>query len=69
MALDARLADPVLLALAARRAKERQATAPRQTVTLKIVYYDALGQEPDECYQGPVYERVEGDDEWHLIHD
>jgi hypothetical protein len=69
MAPDARLADPLLLILAARRAKERQVTAPRQRVTLKIVYTDQSGQEPDECYTGPTYERVEGESEWHLMAD
>ena len=45
MALDPRLADPLLLALAARRAKARQATAPNQAVVLQIEY-DAYGDEP-----------------------
>jgi hypothetical protein len=69
MALDPRLADPVILALAARRAKERQTTAPRQRVTLQILYYDLSGYHPDALYDGPTYERVEGDDQWHLIPD
>jgi hypothetical protein len=69
VAADPRLADVLLLAIAARRAKQRQQTAPRQRVALKIVYYDTLGLHPDEVYDGPVYERVEGEDAWHLIHD
>jgi hypothetical protein len=48
-------------------AKEHLTTAPRQRVTLMIVYHDALGQEPDETYTGPVYERVEGDDQWRMM--
>jgi hypothetical protein len=69
MALDPRLASLELLTLAAMRARRSQATAPRQRVTLRVVYYDALGQEPDACYTGPTYERVEGDDQWRLIPD
>ena len=67
MALDPRLSDPVLLTLAAMRARQHQATAPRQRVTLRVVYVDALGQEPDAIYTGPTYERVEGEGAWHLI--
>ena len=44
MALDPRLAEPLLLVLAARRAKERQVTAPRRTVTLQVIY--AAGLDP-----------------------
>ena len=69
MALDHRLADIQLLAIAARRAKERQTTAPRQRVTLRIVYHDMLGHHPDACFTGPTYERVEGEDQWRLIPD
>ena len=43
MALDPRLANVQLLALAALRARARQDAAPRQTVRLQVVYYDALG--------------------------
>jgi len=43
--LDPRLASPLLLVLAARRAKERQATQTGQTVVLQIEY-DAYGDEP-----------------------
>jgi hypothetical protein len=60
---EARLARIELLMLAA---KQRLAE-PRQRVTLKIVYHDVSGHHPDECYTGPTYERVEGDDAWHLI--
>ena len=69
MALDPRLANVELLALAALRARERQAHAPRQTLTLQIVSYDAFGHEPDVIYPGPTYQRVEGDDQWRLISD
>jgi hypothetical protein len=69
MALDARLADPLLLALAARRAKERQEAAPRQTVTLQVVYSDAFGHAPAVLYTGPTYQRVEGAGTWRLIPD
>ena len=68
MALDARLASPHILALAALRARERLSAAPRQTVTLQVVYYDALGHEPDVIYTGPTYQRVEGEDQWRVIH-
>jgi hypothetical protein len=67
MSSDPRLADPVLLALAAMRARQHQATAPRQRVTLRVVYSDALGQEPDVLYTGPTYARVAGDNTWQLI--
>jgi hypothetical protein len=56
MARDPRLADGVLLALAALRAKERQRTAPTRTVTVQVVYYDALGVLPDELGEQYVYE-------------
>ena len=52
MALDPRLADPLLLVLAARRAKERQVTVPRQRVVLKVVYADEPGEPP---MVGPEY--------------
>jgi hypothetical protein len=45
MALDPRLSDPVLLALAAMRAKQHQTEAPRRQVVLQIVY-EASGDEP-----------------------
>lgn len=48
MALDPRLMSIELLTLAAMRAKQRQHEAPRQCVTLQVVYYDARGIEPDE---------------------
>jgi hypothetical protein len=48
MGLDARLADGVILALAARRAKERQTTAPKRTVKLRTIYYDMLTGEEEE---------------------
>jgi hypothetical protein len=51
--LDPRLADPVILALAARRAKERQGDPPKRVVQVRVVYVDALGVEPDEI--GPTY--------------
>ena len=53
MALDPRLAEPLLLVLAARRAKERQQAEPRRRVTLRVVYYDASGVEP--LLVGPAY--------------
>jgi hypothetical protein len=46
MALDPRLACLEILVMAAKRAKERQAAAPRQAVTLQVEYYDARGIEP-----------------------
>jgi hypothetical protein len=45
MALDPRLASTLLLALAAKRAKERQATQPGGGVVIRIAY-DAYGDEP-----------------------
>jgi hypothetical protein len=56
VATDPRLAHPVILALAARRAKQRQQAEPRQTVTMQVVYYDARGIEPDELGESYVYE-------------
>jgi hypothetical protein len=53
MALDARLANVELLALAAMRAKQRQQAEPRRRVTLSVVYYDARGIEP--LLVGPEY--------------
>ena len=55
MALDARLASPLLLALAARRAKARQVTAPPRTVELQVIYYDCLGLEPEELGERYTY--------------
>jgi hypothetical protein len=46
MALDPRLSDPVLLALAAMRAKQHQSDPPRRTVVLQVEYYDARGIDP-----------------------
>jgi hypothetical protein len=56
MALDPRLASLELLALAAMRAKQRQVTAPRRTVTLQVVYYDARGIEPPSPGEAYTYE-------------
>ena len=56
MTIDPRLASPLLLALAARRATERHVRAPRQTVTLQVVYYDARGIEADELGERFTYE-------------
>ena len=56
MALDPRLASVELLALAAMRARQHQGTAPRQTVTLQIEYYDARGIEPPELGESYTYE-------------
>ena len=53
MTLDARLADSLLLVLAATRAKRRQQAEPRRRVTLQVVYYDARGIEP--LLVGPEY--------------
>jgi hypothetical protein len=77
MALDPRLASIELLTLAALRARRSQAAAPRPTVTLQVVYYDASGHEPPEhgaryVYAFPTYERVpaaEGGSQWRLIPD
>jgi hypothetical protein len=55
MALDARLASVELLTLAAMRAKQREATAPTQTVTLQIEYVDARGIEPPELGESYTY--------------
>ena len=53
MSVDPRLADGVILALAAMRVRQQQRDAPRKTVTLRVVYHDCLGIEPDE--EGPSY--------------
>jgi hypothetical protein len=45
VALDPRLASPLILVMAAKRAKERQAAASTQAVVLQIEY-DAYGDEP-----------------------
>jgi hypothetical protein len=53
MALDPRLADVLLLAIAARRARQRQTQPPPgRRVVLKVVYEDPLGEGPME---GPTY--------------
>jgi hypothetical protein len=69
MATDPRLTSTALLTLAAMRVQHRQEAAPRQTVTLQVVYHDALGVEPDLIYPGPTYERREGEALWRLIPD
>jgi hypothetical protein len=56
VALDPRLADVLLLAIAAKRAKQRQQGEPRQTVTMQVVYYDARGIEADELGECYTYE-------------
>jgi hypothetical protein len=45
-----------LLTMAAWRAKQHQVAAPRRTVTVQVVYYDALGIEPDEEGESYTYE-------------
>jgi hypothetical protein len=51
--IDPRLADPIVLAIAAKRAKERQqAEPPGRTVVCKVVYDDPLNEGPME---GPTY--------------
>ena len=55
MALDPRLASPVLLALAARRAKERQTTAPPRTITLRVIYAAGLDPDAEPEYEGESY--------------
>ena len=55
MALDPRLADGVILALAAMRAKQHQASAPRQTVTLRVVYAAGLDPTLEPEYEGECY--------------
>jgi hypothetical protein len=62
MGLDARLANVELLAIAALRVRERQQAEPRRTVSLKVVYYDALGIEP--LLEGPTYTYVESELAW-----
>jgi hypothetical protein len=56
MALDPRLASVELLTIAAMRAKKNQVAAPRRTVTVQVVYVDALGLEPDEEGESYTYE-------------
>jgi hypothetical protein len=65
MALDPRLADTTILALAALRAQKNQATAPRRTVTLRVVYVDELGIEP--LLEGPTYVYEETTDGWQPV--
>ena len=67
MALDPRLANSELLALAALRARERQAAAPRPTVTFQVVSSAAFGHEQGVIYTGPTYQRAEGGIRWRLI--
>ena len=55
MAHDPRLASPVILALAARRAKERQVTAPPRTITMKVVYAAGLDPEAEPEIMGETY--------------
>jgi hypothetical protein len=62
MTLDPRLQDPSLLALAAFRLQQRQQAEPRRTVSLKVVYYDALGIEP--LLEGPTYTYDESELAW-----
>jgi hypothetical protein len=54
VATDPRLADPVILALAARRAKERQQAQPPpgRKMVLRVVYDNPFGEPPlpDEEY-------------------
>jgi hypothetical protein len=68
MTNDPRLADPVILALAALRAKKNHRDAPRRTVTCQVIYAAGLDPilEPEilgECY---TYElpREPGDRPW-----
>ena len=53
VALDPRLADPLILALAAKRAKERLATTPEQVVVLRVIYEGTPWGDPPE--EGPSY--------------
>jgi hypothetical protein len=53
--LDPRLASLELLALAARRAQQRQ--TPQRVERLRVVYEDGLGVEPP--LDGPVYRYTE----------
>jgi hypothetical protein len=46
MALDARLACLEILVMAAKRAKERQATPPPTQAVVLQIEYDAYGEEP-----------------------
>jgi hypothetical protein len=55
VALDPRLADLQFLTIAAMRAKQRQVTAPPRLVSVRVVYYDALGIEPDELGERYTY--------------
>jgi hypothetical protein len=58
MALDPRLAEPLVLALAARRAKERKTADAMRAVTLRVEYCDSLTGEiepgPSYTYEVPV---------------
>jgi hypothetical protein len=67
MSNDPRLADPVILALAALRAKKNQGTAPRRTVTLKIVYAAGLDPIAEPAYEGPSYVYEETTDGWQPV--
>jgi hypothetical protein len=53
MAIDARLADVTILALAAKRAKAHQTTTASRPVVLRTVYYNMLDGTEEE---GPTYE-------------
>jgi hypothetical protein len=64
MATDPRLANPVLLALAARRAKQRQQTETGRRVVCRVVYYDASGQEPDELGESYIYDVPDNGPAW-----
>ena len=55
MALDPRLASVELLALAAMRAKQNQTSAPRKTITLRVVYAAGLDPEAEPEFEGPSY--------------
>jgi hypothetical protein len=59
MALDPRLTSTEILTLAAMRAKQRQVHPPPRLVTVQVIYYDALGLEPDEEGERYVYEMPE----------
>lgn len=55
MALDARLADTVLLAVAAMRIKKNQVEAPKRYITLRTVYAAGLDPTLEPEYEGPSY--------------
>jgi hypothetical protein len=67
MSQDPRLADPVILALAALRAKKNQVTAPRRTVTLQIVYAAGLDPIAEPAYEGPTCAYEESADGWQPV--